>query len=135
MKVNSLIKQFVKYCFVGGISFIIDFSILTFSYQLFFIDYRNGVFFSAALGFMSGLCVNYFLSKKAVFNSNDSRFKNKILEFSIYFAIGIAGLIITELGMFIGTSVLSVHYAYTKIVVATAVLIWNFIARRFLAYK
>ena len=48
--------------------------------------------------------------------------------------IGLFGLLLTEAGMYLGVEIMLCNYAITKIFVAGVVLLWNFLARRFLVF-
>ncbi|MCQ2455530.1 MAG: GtrA family protein [Clostridia bacterium] len=135
MKNKSLSVQFVKYCFVGAISFVADFSSLTVLQVTIFKNIKSGLYIATALGFLIGMIINFILSKNHVFSSLDSRTNNNRIDFLLYLIIGIIGLLITEIGMFVGTKTLLINYKISKIFVAGIVLIWNFLARRFLIYK
>lgn len=135
MRVKNLIVQFIRYAIVGGIAFVADFSTLSIVYKVLLKNYQYGLFFGTAAGFIVGTIVNYCISKRFVFSKDTSRTKNTFLEFLIYAIIGFLGLLLTELGMYLGVEILLINYAVTKILVAGMVLLWNFLARRFLVYK
>ena len=81
-------------------------------------------------GFILGLTVNYILSKAIIFNSEKDM--NKILEFLIYATIGVIGLGLDTIFLWIGTSIIGIYYMLTKIISTGLVFIWNFIARKML---
>ena len=135
MKAKKVLFQFVKYCFAGGIAFILDFLTLTFVHVVLLRNSAYGVYLGAAIGFIIGTITNYTISKKAVFCSSNVHDQKVGLEFTIFLLIGLFGLLITEFGMYLGTKVLCISYAIVKVFMAILVLIWNFIARRFLLYK
>ena len=135
MRVKHLITQFVRYSVVGGIAFIADFSTLSIVYMVLLNNFKCGLFLGTAAGFIVGTIVNYCISKRFVFSKDTSRTKNTFLEFLIYAIIGFLGLLLTEIGMYLGVELLLINYAVTKIFVASMVLLWNFLARRFLVYK
>ena len=56
-------------------------------------------------------------------------------EFAVYAIIGVMGLGLTELLMYLFTDKLAVHYIISKIIVAAIVLVWNFFARKLILYK
>lgn len=55
---------------------------------------------------------------------------NKLLEFCTYAIIGIIGLGLDTLFMWIGTSIIGFYYLLSKIVSTGLVFIWNFCARK-----
>lgn len=135
MRVKHLITQFVRYVFVGGIAFVADFLTLSFVYKILLCDFHYGLLLGTASGFIVGTIVNYCISKKFVFLNDTSRTKNTFLEFLMYTIIGFFGLLLTEAGMYLGVEIMLCNYAITKFFVAGIVLLWNFLARRFLVYK
>lgn len=125
---NTLI-QFIRYCFVGGVAFIVDWLVMIVLTET-LLHYLVAV----AVGFVAGLVTNYTLSKKMVFKK-DSDKCGKVGEFAVYAIIGVMGLGLTELLMYLFTDKLEVHYIISKIIVAAIVLVWNFFARKLILYK
>ena len=126
---DRLLIQAFRYAFVGGIAFVADWLTL-------FALARIGLhyLFAAALAFLVGLTVNYFLSKKFVFVEDPEKV-NKKVEFLMYGLIGLAGLLLTEGLMYAFTELLHLHYLLSKAVAAILVLGWNFIARKVILYR
>ncbi|MDF2885067.1 MAG: polysaccharide synthesis protein GtrA [Clostridiaceae bacterium] len=137
MKIGKLIKEFIRYLFVGGTAFIVDFTLLyIFKTYLFYNLEVTGVYISTALGFIGGLIYNYVLSLLYVFESAKENNKGKdIRSFIIFTIIGVVGLILTELGMFVGVELFAINYLIVKIFVAGVVLIWNYGIRKILIFK
>lgn len=133
--VKDLLTQFFRYTIVGGIAFIVDFSILSIVYKLILKDFAYSLFIATATGFIGGIIVNYIISKRFVFVQDTSRTKSSVFDFLMYVIIGFLGLLFTEVGIHFGVEILGCNYAVTKIVMACLVLLWNFLARRFLIYK
>ncbi len=122
--------QFFRYIFVGGAATLVDWGLLYILTD--FVHIYHLV--SAVIAFLLGLITNYFLSKALVFNANETRVK-PLMEFLIYAVIGVVGLGITELIMFIFTDRISLHYMLSKVIATIIVLVWNFIARKKILYK
>lgn len=137
MKIGKLIKEFIRYLFVGGTAFIVDFTLLyIFKTYLFYNLEITGVYISTALGFIGGLIYNYVLSLLYVFESAKENNKGKdIRSFIIFTIIGVVGLILTELGMFVGVELFAINYLIVKVFVAGVVLIWNYGIRKILIFK
>lgn len=131
---KTLAVQFLKYCLVGGIAFLTDFAALSLSYQI-LRDAPYGLYVSTAIGFLVGIIVNYGIARKMVFADVESRSASVATEILQYTIIGLIGLVFTEIGMHIGVTLLHGEYYFIKIIVATAVLLWNFLARRFWVYR
>ncbi len=127
-KNDNLVVQFMRYVIVGGIAFLVDYVFLILLTEVFQIFYLT----SAAISFVIGLAVNYFLAVKWVFQSSAN---NKSIEISLYALIGIVGLGLNELIIWLFTEEVKFHYMLSKIVAAVVVLGWNFLARRKLMLK
>lgn len=136
MKNNKLIFEFLRYLIVGGIAFIVDFTVLFISKEFVLKDFYYSLYISTALGFISGLIVNYCLSIFYVFSSaKGTEVGRSINEILIFALVGIIGLIISEFGMFIGAEKFELNYLLVKIAVTTIVLLWNYLARKILIFK
>ena len=122
--------QFVRYVFVGGIATVVDWGALFLLTDVAKIYHM----ISAVVAFVAGLITNFLLSKLLVFNANEVKV-NPTLEFISYGIIGIVGLGITELILFLLTNCLSVHYMISKMLATVIVLAWNYLARKKILYK
>lgn len=133
----SLIKEFLRYAVVGGISFLADFGTLTLFEELIFKRQTAWqIFVGTAAGFVVGLAVNYILSLVFVFRSEDNKRSGKsVKEFIVFALVGVIGLGITEGLMHLGVNVLHFHYMITKIVTAGIVLVWNYLGRKILIFN
>jgi len=136
MDKKIIFNEFIRYVFIGGTAFCID--ILTlyfFKTQIFFRLGDIGIYIATALGFFSGLIFNYIFSLIFVFESAKEQKKGRnIFSFFLFTLIGIIGLILTEVGMYVGVDFLNTNYLLTKTIVAIIVLMWNYIARKILIF-
>ena len=121
--------QLFRYAFVGGFAFIVDFILL---YILTEFAHLHSII-SATIAFVAGLVVNYFISTQWIFRQ--SKLSNIVWEFIIYTIIGIIGLILNDLLLFIFTDYLHIHYMISKIITAVLVMGWNFVGRRTILFK
>lgn len=125
---NTLI-QLLRYTFVGGTAFIVDFGLL---YVL--TEYLNlHYLYSATLSFIAGVIVNYFLSKIWVFQKG--KVSNRWIEFLIFALIGIIGLGFNNLFLWIFTDKLHIYYMISKILTTLIVYLWNFFARKLILFN
>lgn len=122
--------QFFRYLFVGGIATIVDWGALFLLTDLAHIYHL----ISAVIAFIAGLITNFFLSKLLVFKANEARV-NAVMEFVSYAVIGVIGLGITELIMYLFTNCWDAHYMVSKVIATAIVLIWNYLARKLIIYK
>lgn len=122
--------QFFRYIFVGGIATIVDWGVLFLLTEYGHIHHL----ISAVFAFVAGLAVNFVLSKMLVFKMNEVR-TNAWMEFAGYAIIGVVGLGITALIMYLLTDHLNVHYMISKAIATVVVLIWNYMARKKILYR
>ena len=125
---NSLIQLF-RYCFVGGFAFIVD------AGGLFVLTEYAGIYYllSATISFILGLVVNYLLSTAWIFKK--SKLSNRWTEFLIYSVIGVVGLGLNTLFLWLFTDCLHIYYMLSKIITAALVMLWNFFARKIILFK
>ena len=116
--------QLIKYGFVGGIAYTLDFGSLILLTEVFKIHYL----ISAALAFIMGLITNYVLSILWVFSKRT--LTNKKVEFLIFSIIGLIGLGINEGIIWFFTESAHFHYLISKIFSTFVIFFWNFFARK-----
>jgi putative flippase GtrA len=125
---NTLVQLF-RYTFVGGVAFVCDFG------GLYALTEFAGLHYlvSASLSFLLGLSVNYALSVLWVFSRRSLR--SRWAEFGIFAAVGVVGLALNALFMWLFTDVAGVHYLLSKIGSTFLVFIWNFFARKLSLFR
>lgn len=121
---SSVIRQLCKYIIVGGLAFLVDYTILILLTHLMGLHYL----LSATAGFLFGLVINYLLCIGWIFDQRT--IGNTKLEFVVFTLIGIAGLVLNNGIMFIATELGGVHYSLAKLLAAACVLLFNFLLRR-----
>jgi len=132
---RDTIGEFARYIIVGGTAFLLDACIVFFSREFLFRDLSYGLYFAVALGFMAGLLINYWLSIVFVFTRGKEKTKGKrFVALILFILIGVLGLGLTELGMFIGDNFTSLHYMYVKLIVSGIVMVWNFAMRKIIVF-
>ncbi len=126
---ESTTIQFIRYVLVGGFAFVLDFGALV------LLTSRAGIHYlvSAAIAFLLGLTANYLLSRAWVFPRRVMR--NAGIEFAVFAGIGLIGLGLNELGMWLLSSMVGLHYSLAKICTAAVVFFWNFAARKFSLFR
>ncbi len=125
-RTQRLAREFVQYLVVGGLAFLVDWFLLTRGISWGGLDYR----LATAIGFTAGLAVNYTLCVMWVWRGS----ARSIKDFLVFSGIGLAGLGITEFGMWIGIGLLAFNPSPVKIVVSGFVLIWNFTLRKLVVF-
>lgn len=126
---NNLSAQFFRYFLVGGVAFIVDFSLLYLLTEFGRLHYL----FSASIAFVAGIVVNYALSVTWVFDHRS--IDNRMHEFAIFAVIGILGLAFNAALMWFFTEQVGLHYLLSKIVAAALILLFNFGARKALLFS
>ncbi len=129
IKTDNTYIQFFRYFLTGGVAFLIDFSVLYVLTEFYSIHYL----ISAALAFITSLIANYILSIKWVFNKRN--LSSKFSEFSVFSFIGIIGLGLNEIVMWLFTEYLLFYYLISKFFSAFIVFIWNFSARKIFLFR
>jgi putative flippase GtrA len=122
---SALFQQLRRYTLVGAMAFAFDFA------SLFALTHFGGIpyLIAAGIAFLIGLSINYALSIKWVFSRRS--IGDKRMEFLLFALIGIVGLGLNELLIWIFTEVASFHYLASKIISTVFVYSWNFFARKY----
>ena len=122
-------KELLRYFVVGGLAFGVDYGSLWLLTEVCGLHYL----WSAAIAFLLGLTCNYLLSTHWVFD--DRRLENRRVEFLVFALIGIIGLGLNELFLYVGSDLLHVHYMIAKLVSTGLVFLWNFFARKIILFS
>ena len=128
-RVHDIFKSFCKYLLAGGAGFLLDFGTLYLCFNVLGMHYL----ISAILGFIVGLVFVYISSNKWVFGKRQMG-DRQMLEFSLFTVIGIVGLGLTVLFMWLFVDLLGIYPLIAKLITTGLVLIWNFGARKYLLY-
>ena len=134
---RARLPELVRFVFVGGISFAIDFGMLVLLQEVFGLkSVANGVLISAAVAYGVGLAVHYLLSVFWVFRGHHVKTGMDHLRAGSLFALtcGI-GFLLTELGMWLGVQIFGWHYTIVKIGVTGIVMFWNYGSQKFLVFR
>lgn len=125
---TNLFVQLFRYTLVGGVAFIVDFGFL------FILTEYMGCHYliSATLSFLMGLLVNYLISTRWVFR--ESKISNRKVEFILFGLIGLMGLGLNNLFIYLLTDLMGVYYMVSKLVTAVLVYLWNFLGRRYFLF-
>ena len=107
----------------------VDFGMLFLLTHYFYVHYL----ISAAIAFCLGLTVNYLISIVWVFTKRS--IEKRWLEFVLYSIIGIVGLGLNELIMWVATGLIGLFYLISKVISTAVVYLWNFSARRFILFR
>ena len=127
---TNVFLQFFRYAFVGGWATVADWSVFALFNEVLKIHYL----ISAPFAFLMGLTLNYLLSKKFVFSGSPEKTKAST-EFLVYAIIGVIGLGLTMVIMWLLTEIGGLVPMVSKIIATAVVLVWNFVARKVALYR
>lgn len=122
-KTQNTYVQFLRYGLVSSIALAVDFGGLVYLKQYMHINYL----IAASISFTVGLFVNYALSSFWVFHGSKLTKKNELIFFAL---IGLVGLGLTDLILWVLTSGLGLYYVLSKAIATVIVYFWNFGARK-----
>ncbi len=126
---KKLIEQIMKFGVVGFLCFGIDYGLMIFLTEICGISYLV----SSGISFSVSVMVNYILSLKFVFETDENN--NKVVEFFIFIILSVIGLGINQVLMWICVDKMHVHYMISKIGVTGVVMVYNFITRKLILEK
>lgn len=121
---KRLFEQIIKFGFVGGSAFLIDYGVLFVLTELFGIYYLV----SSMISFALSVIYNYILSVKWVFDVKGSRSKGQ--EFTVFLVLSIIGLGINQIVMWLTVEKLRIYYMISKIGATAIVMVYNFVTRK-----
>ena len=127
-KRNRLSLQMLKYTLVGGVAFLLDFSMLYVLTEYLHIYY----ILSATAAFIAGLLCNYILSVFWVFH--ERALSSKLAEFLVFSLVGVIGLLLNDGLIWSLTEAGKLHYLTSKVIATVVIFFWNFFARRQLLF-
>jgi len=126
---DRLLVQLFRYTLVGGLAFLVDFG------ALYVLTEFGGLHYlaSGALAFLLGLATNYLLSVRWVFSRRT--FSNRWAELGLFSLVGLAGLGLNEIFLWLLTERIGLHYLASKIVTTVLVYLWNFGVRKAMLFR
>ena len=139
---KKLLEQIIKFGFVGGLCFLIDFAISTALFHLLIGATSRNIATAVGgfIGFTISVIVNYVLSMRYVFVRREDMSRKK--EFVLFIILSVIGLGINE-GILLGCSVIyekskflmktfddTMWFAASKVVATAVVMVYNFISRK-----
>ena len=122
--------QVLRYLVSGGIAFLVDAGLLALMTETLG---REHLLVWTAVSFGIGLLVTYLFSILWVFDNRSM--SNRVAEVSIFVCIGVIGLGLTELFMWLFADRCGVHYLVAKCITTVLVFIWNFVAKKTILFR
>ncbi|MDD8048044.1 MAG: GtrA family protein [Thomasclavelia sp.] len=121
---KKLINQILKFGLIGGIAFLIDYSLLYICTEWFGIYY----FISSIISFSVSVIFNYIFSIVWVFDVDKEKDQKK--NFVIFILLSVVGLGINQLLMWLGVEQMNLYYMLVKLFATAVVMVFNFITRK-----
>ena len=116
-------QEVVRFCIVGGISFLIDYGLLYFCTEYMRIPYL----YSAAISFTVSLIINYWMCLQFVFKGAGEQNKKQA---TIFIGSSIIGLALNQICMWSFVELLGMYYMMAKIFATAIVTVWNYVMKR-----
>ena len=115
--------EIIRFCFVGGVSFLMDYAIL------FALTEFVGVYYlySSAISFSITVVFNYWLCVIYVFKGAGKQSARQAI---IFFGTGAIGLLLNQFCMWFFVDVVGLYYMIAKIFATAIVTIWNYLTKR-----
>jgi putative flippase GtrA len=120
----SVIAELLGYAAVSVVALCADVLLLQFLVEQAGWHYQP----ASALAFVAGASIAYLISVRFVFRSR--RLSNRTLEFSVFVALGMVGLVVNAAVLFVEVSLLGVSLLPAKLVAAVCTFGANFTLRR-----
>ncbi len=121
---KKLIKQLFRFGIVGGIAFLIDYSVLFICTEYLGIYYLISSFIS----FTVSTVFNYIASVRWVFDVDQKKSQRR--NFVLFIVFSVIGLGINQCIMWFGVEKLDFYYMIVKIGATAIVMVFNFVTRK-----
>lgn len=121
---TTLMQQIIRFAFVGGGAFVIDYGVMIFLTEVGGLNYL----ISSAISFTISVIFNYIMSVKWVFNVSGERSQTQ--DFAVFIVLSVIGLGINSLIMWIAVDKFHIFYMISKIGATAIVMVYNFITRK-----
>ena len=116
-------SEILRFCLVGGVSFLLDYSLLFALTDWFGLYYL----YSSAISFSVSVVFNYWLCVAYVFKGAGKQTARQAV---IFFVTGAMGLVLNQFCMWFFVAVVNLHYMLAKIFATAIVTVWNYFTKR-----
>ena len=120
---NERFLEIVRFCFVGGLSLIVDCAVLFELTEFFNVHYL----YSAGISFTVSVIFNYWLCVKYVFKNAK---KQTPKQAAIFIGSSVVGLGLNQICMWLFVEIVALHYMLAKLGATVIVTLWNYVAKR-----
>ena len=125
---NKALQRFLKYALCGGSTFLFDLLLLT----LFMGTFKWSPAFSAGLGFLIAVSINYTLSRRFVFKGTLRSIHAGYIGFLV---IAGTGLVFITAGMYFLVEVLGWNYLISRVLIAFFTGTWNYLLNLYVNFR
>ena len=136
---KQILGEIFRFLLIGGLATLVDYVIFYLSTYLIF----SNKIISTFLGFTAGLIINWIFSARFVYRYEKKTTNKQLLT---YIILCIAGLIITEIGIYLAMPLYETYYVtiivtfdfwqlFFKCLMTVIVLILNYLGRKFLIFN
>lgn len=120
---KTRLYEIIRFCVVGGLSFLLDFGLL---FAL--TEYGNiNYLYSSGISFTVSLIFNYWLCVTFVFTFSD---KPSARQATLFMGSSLAGLGLNQLCMWLFVEQFGIFYLLAKILATIVVTAWNYVIKR-----
>lgn len=120
---NERFLEIIRFCFVGGLSLIVDCAVLFGLTEFFGVHYL----YSAGISFTVSVIFNYWLCVVYVFKGAK---KQTPKQAAIFIGSSIVGLGLNQIFMWFFVEIVTLHYMLAKLGATVIVTLWNYVAKR-----
>ncbi len=126
---ETLRHQIFRYAIGGQVSTLVDFLVLIFLTDTLGVHYM----LSVVTAFAASVLVSYFFNIYWVFHKR--KYDKQHHEIFLFFSISVVGLLLTSFFMYFFTEKVEMFYLHSKVISASIVFVWNFMARKYLLFN
>lgn len=129
-KLQSNIKQFISYFFVGGIAALVEWA----TFFIFESIIGLGYLLATVISFAFATTVNWILGRHFTFKT-EAKNNKKFIDALVVFLVSGVGLGFNMVLMYLFVGLLGLWPLFGKILSTGIVFLWNFAARKYIIYK
>jgi putative flippase GtrA len=118
--------ELFRYVLVAFVGLVFDIGGLVLLKEVLHVNYL----LAATISFCGAVIINYALSSLWIFESK----RHKAIEFSLFLLVGVGGLGLNDLFLWLLVSKLGMFYLYAKLIATGIVFFWNFLGRKALLF-
>ena len=120
---HERLLEIIRFCFVGGLSLLVDCAVLFGLTEFFGVHYL----YSAGISFTVSVNFNYWLCVVYVFKGAK---KQTPKQAAIFIGSSIVGLGLNQVCMWFFVEIVALHYMIAKLGATAIVTLWNYVAKR-----